>query len=103
MSSGREKRLDRAWAHLDEGNVEAALDEAESLLRERPDDPEALVLAAHVRLDLGDLQEALSLARKGTAQAPELPVTRLTLAAALYETCAFEEGLTEVEAAHARD
>ena len=91
------ERLDSAWDRLDEGEYEAALEAAASLLAESPDHAEALLLAGCVNLELGQHVEGEQRLGRVLELEPDNATARLALAWILYETCRFEEALAEVD------
>ena len=87
----REERLDLGWDLLEQGEHQAALDAAESLLAENSKDSEALFLAGSSCLEMGEHPGAERMIRGTLALEPESHPALLTLASLLYETCRFEE------------
>src|SRR5262245_23909525 len=90
---------DEAWELFEAGRFEDALVAAEDLRAEDPDDPDAILLCAMARQELGEAEEALPLARRAAELVPHEETPRLVLASILFETCAFEEGLALVDGA----
>lgn len=99
MTSYHSKQLDEAWRLFDRGDLDRALEAAESLRRDQPHDPEAALLAATIHQETGALEEAVGLARQAVVLAPEASFPRVTLASILYDLCDFEAGLQEVDRA----
>jgi len=99
MPARRDTTMERAWELFEAGDVELALETAESVRLEDPDDPEATLLCAAGLQDMGDLEQALPLARRAVELAPDDHFALMTLASILYETCSFQEGLAVAEGA----
>ncbi|MGH9869034.1 MAG: metallopeptidase family protein [Candidatus Polarisedimenticolia bacterium] len=99
MPASRDTTMERAWDLFEAGDVELALEAADSVRLEDPDDPEATLLCAAGLQELGDLEQALPLARRAVELAPDEHFARMTLASLLYETCMFQEGLEVVDGA----
>src|SRR5262247_3231846 len=95
----RDERMDLGWDLLEQGEYEGAIEVADALLEEQPDDLEATFLSGSALFEAGDHEEAAARLRKVIDMEPSNAAARLTLAAVLYETCRFDEALGETEAA----
>jgi len=98
-----DERMDLGWDLLEQGEYEGAIDVAEALLEEQPDDLEALFLSGSALFESGDHTEAASRLQRVMELEPANVPARLTLAAVLYETCRFDEALAEVTGALAAE
>ena len=99
MPARRDTTIERAWELFEAGEVDLALETAESVRLEDPDDPEATLLVAAGLQEIGDLEHALPMARRAVQLAPDEHFARMTLVSLLYETCAFQEAMQMVDAA----
>lgn len=99
--ASHDERMDLGWDLLEQGEYEGAMDVAEALLQEHPDDLEAMFLSGSAMFEIGQHEEAADRLRKVIESEPSNAAAHLTLAAVLYETCRFDEGLHEVERAMA--
>lgn len=97
--ASHDERMDLGWDLLEQGEYEGAIDVAEALLSEEPDDIEAMFLSGSALFEAGDHAEAADRLRRVMQLDPANIPARLTLAAVLYETCEFDEALTKVEEA----
>jgi len=92
----RGERLDLGWDLFEQGELEGAIQAAEALVEEEPDDPEGLILLGSALLEAGRLDEALERLNRAIALDPADIPARLALASALYGTCRFEEALSAI-------
>jgi predicted Zn-dependent protease with MMP-like domain/Tfp pilus assembly protein PilF len=92
----RGQRLEEAWRLLEDGEVEAALCQAENLLAEEDGDPEAHYLAGFALMEASRLEDAEPHLRRALEIDPGDLDARAALAELLYEVCRFEEARAEV-------
>ena len=97
--ASHDERMDLGWDLLEQGEYHGALDVAEALLEEQPDDLEALFLSGSALFEAGEHTQAAGRLREVMKLEPANVPARLTLAAVLYEICRFDEALAEVEGA----
>ena len=79
-------RYARAYAWHRDHHPDRALAEAESLLRDRPDDPYFLELKGQILLESGRPQDALASLRQAVARAPDQPLISALFGHALIAT-----------------
>jgi predicted Zn-dependent protease with MMP-like domain len=97
VRTDRQERLDRGWDLLEQEDFEGAIEVASELLAEQPGDIDAGFLSARAHFEAGEYLAAEEGLRALLDLEPENLPVRLTLAAVLYETCRFDEGLARIE------
>jgi len=84
MSGDRdiERDLERAWARLDDGDLDGAAAALESARAAAPDDPEVLELQAELAVELDDFKGALRAYERWSEVEPEEPLPHIRAAEA---------------------
>lgn len=93
----RDEVIDRGWDRMEDGNPEEALEIAEALLAQDPDDVEGALLSGSALISLGEHADAERRIRRCLVLDPARAEAHLALGQLLYETCRFDEGLQSVE------
>jgi len=99
-------RYARAYAWHRDHHADRAIAEADSLLRDRPNDPYFLELRGQILLETGRPAEALESLREAVARAPDQPLIAALLGHALIATeqpANFQEAKQVLRAAVGRD
>ena len=81
-----EARYARAAAHSRRANLSRALEEIDSLISERPDDPFFHELKGQILFENGRVAEAIEPYQRAVSLRPDAPLLRLSLAEAQVET-----------------
>jgi predicted Zn-dependent protease with MMP-like domain/cytochrome c-type biogenesis protein CcmH/NrfG len=83
--------MERIHELLEEGNLDDALEDAESLLARAPESAEAHWLVGTVRAQRGEVEGALASLERALAIDPRLTTARLEKARVLYDEARFED------------
>lgn len=86
-----EELIDEAWAALDEGDYETAVDLAEQVLVRKPNEPDANHIAGAALLEAGESMEAIPHLERADAARPDDPEILVDLGCARFEGLLFRD------------